>query len=248
MNEDNKYHYVYILTHIETNEFYIGSRTCKCNVNDDPYMGSMVSWKPDKSKLKKVIIKSDFADRESALLCEATLIKETISDSLNRNYNIPGVGFCNQGRVLTESQIKKLRDSHLGKILPESQRKKMGESRKGRIVTVETRAKISAKLTGIHHSDEFKKKISESNLIRFKDKNNHPFYNKHLSADHIQKIRLSKSHTMKAVVQYSVTGDIIQEYESIRCAARTTGVDRATLRSVCNGKYKMAGGYLWKYK
>ena len=38
-----KYHYVYRLDHIDTNEFYFGSRTSKYHPSVDKYMGSMIT-------------------------------------------------------------------------------------------------------------------------------------------------------------------------------------------------------------
>jgi|LauGreDrversion4_2_1035121.scaffolds.fasta_scaffold96061_1 hypothetical protein len=87
------YHYVYKLQHIETGEFYIGSRSSKNHPTMDTYMGSMKTWKPDKQKLIKTILKSDFPDRESAILFESNEIINNIDNSLNRNYHIPSSGF-----------------------------------------------------------------------------------------------------------------------------------------------------------
>ena len=92
-------HYVYILEHQETKEFYIGSRSCKCDPKKDKYMGSMYSWKPNKKLLTKSIIKSDFNSRQEALDYEIKLIQKYIEDDLNRNYHIPSVGFQTQGQV-----------------------------------------------------------------------------------------------------------------------------------------------------
>jgi hypothetical protein len=83
------YHYVYRLNDPLTGEFYFGSRSCKCNPIEDPYMGSMCKWKPDKTKLIKSIIKDDFIDRESALIFERNLILKNTHDLKNKNYNIP---------------------------------------------------------------------------------------------------------------------------------------------------------------
>lgn len=87
------YHYVYKLTHIETNEFYIGSRTSKNNPKLDKYLGSMKTWKPDKTKLVKEILKDDFLNREDANIYESKLIREMITYELNRNYSIPDKSF-----------------------------------------------------------------------------------------------------------------------------------------------------------
>ena len=53
-------HYTYKLTHKNTSEYYIGSRTCNGSAYDDvSYMGSMVSWKVNKTHLIKEILNDD---------------------------------------------------------------------------------------------------------------------------------------------------------------------------------------------
>lgn len=38
------YHYNYKILNTKTGEFYIGVRSCKCKIEDDPYMGSSSIW------------------------------------------------------------------------------------------------------------------------------------------------------------------------------------------------------------
>ena len=45
--------YIYRIEEKFTKEFYWGSRTCKCVPKEDPYMGSMKTWKPNKENLIK---------------------------------------------------------------------------------------------------------------------------------------------------------------------------------------------------
>jgi len=87
------YFYVYKLEHIETGEYYFGSRGSKLHPTNDCYFGSMKVWKPDKNKLKKLILKDDFSNRSEAINFERNLITEHIGKELNRNYNIPGTNF-----------------------------------------------------------------------------------------------------------------------------------------------------------
>lgn len=81
-----KTHYTYILLHKETDEFYIGVRTCEGNPDKDNYKGSMIRWKPDKSKLDKKVLRT-FDTREEANQHEYELIELFIKDPLNRNYH-----------------------------------------------------------------------------------------------------------------------------------------------------------------
>ena len=93
------YHYVYKLEHVETGEFYIGSRSSKKHPSLDNYLGSMKVWRPDKTKLKKTILRDDFLDRDSAILFESEEISKKIKNNLNRNYHIPSIGFHTQGTI-----------------------------------------------------------------------------------------------------------------------------------------------------
>jgi hypothetical protein len=101
-------HYVYKLEDKMSGEFYFGSRTCYTDIEDDDYMGSMKIWKPNKKNLKKVILKSDFENREDTLLYEKKLVEENIKHPLNRNYSIPNTGFYYGGKPETNPNYGKV--------------------------------------------------------------------------------------------------------------------------------------------
>lgn len=50
------------------------------------------------------------------------------------------------------------------------------------------------------------------------------------------------------VVQMSLDGDIISEYESVSEAAKQVGLSTGDIVNVCNGKHVSAHGYKWRYK
>jgi hypothetical protein len=79
-------HYIYNILDKITGEFYIGVRSCKCDVDKDSYMGSMSTWKPDKTKLTKTVLR-EFDSRKEANVAENELIRLFIKDPLNRNYH-----------------------------------------------------------------------------------------------------------------------------------------------------------------
>lgn len=58
--------------------------------------------------------------------------------------------------------------------------------------------------------------------------------------------RISK--TRKSVLQYTLNGNYIGEYESTSEAQRQTGVAQQNICSCCKGKVKTAGGFVWEYK
>lgn len=50
-----------------------------------------------------------------------------------------------------------------------------------------------------------------------------------------------------AIEQYSKSGEFIRKYKSINQASKITGIDYSTIKKNCEGIFKQAGGYLWKY-
>lgn len=103
-----KKYYVYKLTDKFTNEFYFGSRGCFCEIADDPYMGSMSVWKPDKNNLIKEIIKDGFNSKDESIEFESNIIKENINNPLNRNYHIPNKRFHTDGSAGSLYKTKKI--------------------------------------------------------------------------------------------------------------------------------------------
>jgi len=86
-----------------------------------------------------------------------------------------------------------------------------------------------------------KKKISE---LHRGDK--HHLYGKHHTEETKKKIAETKN---KSVLQFSLKGDFINEYKSVKVASLNLNfVDTTCISKVCNGKRKTAHGYIWKYK
>lgn len=52
----------------------------------------------------------------------------------------------------------------------------------------------------------------------------------------------------KSVLAIDKNGNVINVFNSTRLAAREMGLDSSSIRRVCHGKNKTAGGYSWKYK
>ena len=64
----------------------------------------------------------------------------------------------------------------------------------------------------------------------------------------LQKSRNGKDNCLsKSVIQYSLDNKIIDKYESQTDAAKSTGIYRKSISSACVGRYKTAGGYVWKF-
>lgn len=52
----------------------------------------------------------------------------------------------------------------------------------------------------------------------------------------------------KKVSQYSIKGEYIATYESLKEAERQTGVSNRNISLCCRDKMKTTGGYIWKYE
>ena len=52
----------------------------------------------------------------------------------------------------------------------------------------------------------------------------------------------------KPVIQYTLNGEFVAEYPTLKNAERKTGIYSTNISSCCNGKYKTSGGYIWKWK
>ena len=56
------------------------------------------------------------------------------------------------------------------------------------------------------------------------------------------------AETPKSIVQMTLHGKVIQEFQSIKIAAEATSIFDGDICKCCKGKRKTAGGYKWKYK
>ena len=52
----------------------------------------------------------------------------------------------------------------------------------------------------------------------------------------------------KSVLQFTLDNILIKEYPSIKQAERETGFANSNIVKCCNGRYKQAYGYIWRYK
>ena len=175
-----KQYYVYKLVDPITKQYYYGSRGFDGNPENDSYMGSMKTWKPeDKSRLIKTIIKSNFTDLPEAIEFESNIISNEIDNPLNENYYIPNKGFHTDGLNWKLSEVSKENISKsriknetakgennpmFGKTHTDEAKKKMSNSAMGRIRTEESKIKQTNSRKGIKFTEEHKKSLRESHI------------------------------------------------------------------------------------
>jgi len=130
-------------------------------------------------------------------------------------------------------------------------------------MTEETKRKISRAMkgrkpwiTGRHHSEATKKKISKSNTannaMRGKTGDEHHFFGRKHTRKSKEKMSLAKlgrcnNHSSKAVVQLDEDEQVLQVFVSAREAERQIGVCSKNIAACLKGKRPRAGGFKWRY-
>jgi hypothetical protein len=113
--------------------------------------------------------------------------------------------------------------------------KKISEKLKGRKFGENTLELMSESAKKRKLTDEGRKSLS----IHRKGSNN-PMFGRTQSKHCIE-----SKH--KPVTQYSLSGDFIKEWESLKKVSEYLCINRNTIRMVCNNQRKSAGGYIWKF-
>jgi hypothetical protein len=71
--------------------------------------------------------------------------------------------------------------------------------------------------------------------------------NSHAAENGLNKMTEKNNKCSKQVAQYDLTMNLIKTYPSIKEAERQTGVANQSIVTCCQGRFKTAGGYIWKY-
>ena len=192
-------------------------------------------------------------NREEADQKEKELIAFYKSSNRHFGYNIESGGHCNEvseetrrkiskaltGKKASEETKEKLREIHrgekhnwYGKPLSEETKRKIGEANNG-----DKNGMFGKKL-----SDETKRKIGDSCRGE-----KHYIYGKHRSEETKEKLRKAHSRPQNKHRKKVICIETGIVYPSIIDAYEQTGVSRAGICLVCNGKQKSAGGYSWRF-
>lgn len=163
-------HYNYKITNTETGEFYVGVRSCKCEIEDDKYMGSSSVWtkayiKNNKDVLKKEILEV-FETRKLANGGEIKLLKAVENNPLCVNKYFDYTPDMTGIKQTPEWIAKRCKSGKLanmyGKHHTEEVKKQISETLKGREITQNHRNKIAEALSGKPKSEEHKRNLSKA--------------------------------------------------------------------------------------
>lgn len=123
---------------------------------------------------------------------------------------------------------QRLRDSHKGKVHTEEEKTKIRDAQIQRMKSIEAREKIGLSLKNKIVSETTKQKMSASAKLRG-----------------ISKQTLEGN--IKAVNQFDLSGKFIKHWKQMRQASNELNISIGNISSVCSGKRKTAGGFMWKY-
>lgn len=236
---------IYITTNIINGKKYIGSHIS--NTLNDKYLGSGVI-------LKKAIKKhgsSSFQREILAVVDDSEQMKELemyyieyynayLSDMFyNNTIHAAGITKCTWGPKISKAVM-----GH-----------KWNEGKKH---TEETKIKISKANTGVVFTQERKDKIGKSKLG-----NSYVLGNKlskevclsiseaktgHICYEDPERNRKIGEKNSKAILQFSLNGEFIQEYSSTTQAAKDLGRKSGNISQCLTNKTKSAYGYVWEFK
>ena len=107
--------------------------------------------------------------------------------------------------------------------MSEATKKAISDAKKGVPLSEANKKAISDALKGVPLSEAHKKAISDSKKG-------------------VPNVKLSKK-----ILQFTKSGEFIKEWPSAMEASHQLGIAQSSICRCCNGKYKSAGGYVWKY-
>lgn len=111
----------------------------------------------------------------------------------------------------------------------------------GRNHSKESKEKISKSLEGnqhakgFKHSDETRKKVKENNSKFWLGKKRPEIGNK------------VSEKLSKPICQFSKSGKLIKEFNSVRDAIKETGIDRTGIYKCLNNRQSFSGGFIWRW-
>lgn len=199
-------------------------------INGKTYIGQTVS------KLKSR--KSDHKNR-----CDCPKLKGAIKKYGWKNFTFEPIICALDTSFLDDLEIESIKKHDS---ISNGYNISVGGNGKGR-VSEETKKKISIGNKGKKRSKKVRLNLSEKAKERFKDKNNHPMFNKPMPKKAREALLKRNEKIKRPVIQLSLDGKIIKKYNSLGEASGENNFDISAIIRCCKGKQKTSYGYIWKY-
>ena len=232
--EEKKEYIVYCHTNLLDNKEYIGITKMhpaakRWGKNGSQYKGCLYFYnaiqKYGWDNFSHEILFDNLTQQE-AFDKEQELIKKYNTIDKNFGYNLlPG------GQGPDKEAIQKMKESHKDKKLSEEHKKKISES-------------LGQGVNNVNYGRKQTEKARKNNSLA-KSGQNHPNWGKHLKEETKEKIKKGNS---KKVIQYSLDGDFIKEWDNAKEAAKELGFGYSAINNCLRNIRHTSFGYIWKYK
>lgn len=257
--------FIYDNIRFDFEPFYIGKgrgdriRTSIIPHKSSPYKRNKI-LKIIKDGLKplSIIVKKDLSSEESKKL-EIEIIKKIgrrdMGEGTLTNLTDGGDGRIN-GKNNEESILKSIEklkkiakqrkemglDKHTPEMVYHLRQINLGENNPmfGKTHSEEIKETHSIRISGINHP-MFGKKHSLESLIKIKERRNAKVNQEELN-------RLSVEFNQKSVLQFSLTGEFISEFVSIKEASIYTSCSESIIGKCCRGEIKNPRKFIFKFK
>lgn len=171
---------------------------------------------------------------------EITLIEQNRSNRMHypneKGYNMNDGGCGGAGYKHTEHSLVIMREkASLHKHTDETKRK-ISEANKGRKVSEFAKHRASVTHKGKALTEEHKRVLSQTRSR----------LNQTLTPEDRQKLSKNAA-TARKVTQHTLDGQVLHTFDQIKLAAEHVGLSVVAISNACRGKWKTAGGYVWKY-
>lgn len=154
------------------------------------------------------------------------------------------------GRLHSEETKLKISNAHKGKVFSESSKRKMSKAHTGKVLSAEVREKISNSNKGRVHSEESKAKMSKAKKGKScteATRNAVAAANKARGWSEGSRRKISEGNS-KAVLQFSLSGDFIREFQSAKDVCTFLGCCLDSVQDCCRGSKASFRGYKFVYK
>lgn len=220
---------IYIINWINNNYFYVG-QTKNIKQRENKHLYRMKKNKHENSRIQNVYNKYGEPQFHIIEECSIEELNEREQFYLDLLFDEPD---CLNLAKDAIAPTRGLKHSAEAKKKMSVAWKNIKKSPKKSAMSEEHKQKISEALKGRKLSDETKIKLSIAKL------------GKGTSETTRQKIAKAK---FRPVLQFSLEGEFIKEWTSIKEASEIMSVYASNISFCCSGKLKKTGGFVWKYK
>ena len=170
--------------------------------------------------------------REQASELEIEIINMLDTTNRDKGYNLDGGGI--KQKRMSEETKHKISDAHRGKFTDAQWEAAIARRGKpGHPHTEETKNHLREVHLG--------KKMSAESCVKMS------IAHKGQIPSNLDQLKEANKARWRKVEQYTMQGEYVATYENIREAGTSNKINEASIGQCCRGKYKHAGGYIWKY-